>query len=92
MRPLLRVLLIAIAALLSFAALAQSPGGAPIESSIEFGNESSSYELHYSLVPTTFLSDSVAGLSPSYRSTIVMPRPFSSSTRRRYDRASASAG
>jgi len=60
MRPLLQTLLIVTASLLPLAALAQSPGGAPIESSVEFGDQTSSYELHYSLVPSAFLSDAVA--------------------------------
>lgn len=61
MRPLLPALLIATASLLPLAALAQSPGGAPIESSVEFAGPFNSYELHYSLFPSTFLSDTVAG-------------------------------
>ena len=41
-------------------ALAQSPSSAPIESSVEFGDASHDYELHYSLVPSTFLGDDTA--------------------------------
>ena len=73
MRSLLRTLLIAATALLPGAALAQQPysastqtgaapvaDAAPIASSVEFDDGSHSYELLYSLVPSTFLSDSVA--------------------------------
>lgn len=62
MRQLLQTLIVAATPLLSLAlwsnaALAQSPSSAPIESSVEF----SGYELHYSLFPSTFLSDTIAG-------------------------------
>ncbi len=60
MRPLLHALLIASTPLLPAAALAQNGApiadAAPITSSAEFAN----HELLYSLVPSTFLSDSVA--------------------------------
>lgn len=68
MRHLFRTFLIATlpftATLLPTAALAQSsaPGNetAPITSSVEFGDNTRTYELFYSLVPSTFLTDSVA--------------------------------
>ncbi len=60
MHQLLRTLIVAAMPLLSLTALAQGPDTAPITSSVEFGDNTNTYELFYSLVPSTFLSDSIA--------------------------------